>query len=124
MSRKLTIGHGIALAILATIGLPNAGLAQGVKIVGIGSGSCKQFLEEINGNRDVERNYFAWAQGYMNGILLRAPAGVDEDLDLTPPTFPIAKQAQYLRMFCANQMDKDFADGVQELYKALRNRSS
>lgn len=94
--------------------------AQSVKIVGIGAATCQDYLREITGRPDVEKNFFAWAQGYMNGLLIRAPAGKDEGLDLTPPAFPLLKQAEFLRTFCSKNRSADFSDGVNELYRTLR----
>lgn len=94
--------------------------AQSVKIVGIGASSCQFFLQEINGKPEVEKNFFAWAQGYMSGLLLRAPPGKDEDLDLEPGVYPLLKQAEFLRGFCTRNPDADFSDGVNDLYRTLR----
>lgn len=98
--------------------------AQSVKIVGIGASSCQYFLRETNGKPEVEKNFFAWAQGYMSGLLLRAPPGTDEDLDLAPGVDPLLKQAEFLRSFCARNPDADFSDGVNDLYRTLRSPSS
>jgi len=94
--------------------------AQSVKIVGIGASSCQYFLRETNGKPEVEKNFFAWAQGYMSGLLLRAPPGKDEDLDLAPDVYPLLKQAEFLRSFCTRNPDADFSDGVNDLYRTLR----
>lgn len=94
--------------------------AQSVKIVGLGATSCAQFLQEIDGRPQAEREYFAWAQGYMSGLLIRAPSGKDENLDLMPPAFPLLKQAELLRNFCLRNRDADFTDGVNTLYRTLR----
>ncbi|WP_089172896.1 hypothetical protein [Bosea sp. AS-1] len=94
--------------------------AQSVKIVGIGASTCQFFLREINGKPEVEKNFFAWAQGYMSGLLLRAPPGKDEDLDLEPTNYPLLKQAEFLRNFCTRNPDADFPDGVNDLYRTLR----
>lgn len=94
--------------------------AQSVKIVGIGASSCQYFLRETSGKPDVEKNFFAWAQGYMSGLLLRAPPGKDEDLDLAPDVYPLLKQAEFLRSFCTRNPDSDFSDGVNDLYRTLR----
>jgi hypothetical protein len=100
--------------------LPHSGYAQQIKIVGIGAASCSSFLQEIDGNTAVERDYFAWAQGYMSGLLIRAPADNDEDLDLTPTRFPILKQAAFLRTYCAAHAGEYFTDAANELYRTLR----
>lgn len=95
-------------------------LAQSVKIVGLGASTCQQYLSDIQNNVAIEREYISWAQGYLSGLLIRAPAGVDENLDLTPPGFPLLRQAEYLRNFCATQPKLEFPDAVQELYRTLR----
>ena len=98
--------------------------AQSVKIVGIGASSCQFFLRETSGRPEVEKNFFAWAQGYMSGLLLRAPPGKDEDLDLEPAVYPLLKQARFLRDFCTRNPDADFSDGVNDLYRTLRAPAS
>lgn len=94
--------------------------AQSVKIVGIGASSCRSFLQQTTGKPEIEKNFFAWAQGYMSGLLLRAPPGKDEDLDLAPDVYPLLKQAEFLRSFCTRNPDSDFSDGVNDLYRTLR----
>lgn len=94
--------------------------AQVVNIVGIGAVSCARFNEEIARNPQAERDYLAWAQGFMSGALLRAPKGVDEDLDLLPPSFALDKQAAFLRAFCAEKPHQDYSDAVHALYKHLK----
>lgn len=94
--------------------------AQSIKIVGVGASSCAQFLKDIEAGPQIERGYFAWAQGYMSGLLIRAPAGKDEDLDLTPPAFPLKKQANFLRSYCLRNSGDDFSDAVNMLYRTLR----
>ncbi len=98
--------------------------AQTVKIVGIGATSCLYFLRETSGKPEVEKNFFAWAQGYMSGLLWRAPPGKDEDLDLMPEAFPLLKQVELLRSFCERNPGADYSDGVTELYRTLRAPSS
>jgi hypothetical protein len=108
---------------LVSLARPDVAFGQTVKIVGVGSASCKDYLREIGDTPAMERDYLAWAQGYMSGILVRAPTGVDETLDLTPSTFPLPEQMKFLRVFCQNNDAMDFADGVQELYRTLRRPS-
>ena len=95
--------------------------AQYVKIVGIGSSTCAVFNAEIAATPMIERDYLAWAQGYMSGALVRAPSGVDDGLDLTPAAFPLSKQADFLREFCGANESRDFSDGVHELYRRLKS---
>lgn len=91
-----------------------------VKIVGIGAASCARFTTEIAANADAEKSYIAWMQGYMSGIMVGRPAGVDEGIDLAPNTLPLAAQAGFMRDFCAKQPKSDFADGVEQLYVRLK----
>lgn len=85
-----------------------------------GASNCAQFLQDIETNPGAERDYFAWAQGYMSGLLIRAPTGKDEDLDLTPSAFPLSRQAAILRSFCTTARDADLSDAVNMLYRTLR----
>ena len=98
--------------------------AQTAKIVGIGASSCLVFDREIGVSPAIERDYVAWAQGFMSGALFRAPAGIDEGLDLAPPSFPLQEQAAFLRAFCGRYPEKDFMDAVRALYHRLRGDRS
>ncbi|WP_245430929.1 hypothetical protein [Rhodoplanes roseus] len=111
---------GISLMLM---GLTNTALAQHVKIVGIGASTCTRFDEEIARNPTVERDYFAWAQGFMSAILLRAPEGKDKGLDLSPESLPLQQQASFLRIFCARNSELNYSDGVVALYRELRKLS-
>ena len=112
----------LALAVILCLLIPLQGACGQaiVKIVGIGAGSCAQFMEDDLLNPGIESNYVAWAQGYMSGLLLRAPAGKDENLDLIPSGVPLDKQAAFLKNFCRVHPERDFADAVNELYRTLR----
>jgi hypothetical protein len=94
--------------------------AQPAKIVGTGAVSCGTFLSDIARNPIFEREYFSWAQGYMSGILMRAPPGKDENLDLTPPEFPVKAQIDFFRQFCTEHQQDDFSDAAAYLYQRLR----
>ncbi|WP_336490707.1 hypothetical protein [Methylobacterium nigriterrae] len=54
--------------------------AQTAKVVGHGASACARFNDEIHDNPALEREYFAWAQGFMSRALMRAPSGVDKTL--------------------------------------------
>ena len=120
--RQRAPAKSLLIAFVATGSALLAGqvLAQSVKIVGIGTATCQDFLAEIEGRPDVEKNFFAWAQGYMSGLLIRAPAGKDEDLDLTPRAFPLLRQAEFLRSYCSTHAGEDYTDAVNTLYRTLR----
>lgn len=95
--------------------------AEPVEIVGLGASSCSQYLQEIDGNLPIEREYISWALGYMSGLLMRAPVG--EIVQLRNPRLPLLKQAAFLRAYCASHPSIAVSDAVQELYKALRAAS-
>jgi hypothetical protein len=111
-------GPTLALAAAGLVSSPAE--AQGVKIVGVGAATCAAYLNDIQAEPGKESNYLMWAQGYLSGLLIRAPAGKDESLDLTPPTMPMEKQAAFLRAFCEKERGADFSDGVGVLYRTLR----
>jgi len=89
-------------------------------IVGLVATTCRQFSDDARSNPNVRLNYLAWAQGFMSGILLGRPPGVDVGLDLDPPTFGLLKQLQFLEDYCVQNAPQNFADGVEALYKRLR----
>jgi hypothetical protein len=93
---------------------------QTARIVGLGATSCPQFNEDIRSNPSVQRDYLAWGQGYMSGILVGRPPGVDQGLNLNPPTFDMINQLHFLRDYCAENTSANFADAVEALYKRLR----
>jgi len=89
-------------------------------IVGLGATACRQFNAEIAKNPESRRDYLSWAQGYMSGILLGRPPGIDDGLDLNPPTFGLASQLKFIEDYCAGNASMGFADAVEALYKRLR----
>ena len=95
--------------------------AQMVKVVGIGASSCTQFIREIGSNSSAERDYFAWAQGFMSGVLVQAPPGVGEGLDLDPASLALPAQAAFLREYCSRNQDHSYADAVIALYSLIRH---
>lgn len=89
-------------------------------IVGMGATTCRQFNDDVKANPLVRRDYLAWAQGFMSGILLSRPPGVDEGLDLNPPSFGLIVQLRFVEDQCAKSPSLDFSDVVEALYKRLR----
>jgi len=114
----------VVSAVLSLTGLAlgtTLSFAQIANIVGLGAASCNEFNRDVEQNFHIQRDYFAWAQGFMSGVLIGAPTEMDERLELNPPTFPLLKQVEFLRSFCAKNSDKDYSDGVVELYRVLRS---
>jgi hypothetical protein len=116
--------NGMRLAAGGVLFLTAAAIAQTANIVGLGAATCKEFTGDVERNFQIQRDYFAWAQGYMSGILMRAPAGQDEGLELNPPRFSLSMQVEFLRSFCDKNPEKDYSDGVAELYRRLRSEQS
>lgn len=94
--------------------------APKAKIVGLGAATCQRFSDDVRSNPLLQRDYLAWAQGYMSGIILSRPPGVDEGLDLNPATFGLLNQLDFLKDHCAKNASLDFSDTVEALYKRLR----
>lgn len=94
--------------------------ARTARIVGLGAATCRQFTADAATDPQVRKDYLAWAQGFMSGIILSRPPGVDEGLDLNPPTFGLADQLRFLEDRCARDTSVDFSTAVEALYKRLR----
>lgn len=89
-------------------------------IVGLGAATCQQFSDDVRSSPSVRLDYLAWAQGFMSGVLLSRPHGIDEGLDLNPATFGLINQLQFLEDYCTENSSHDFSDAVEALYKRLR----
>ncbi len=109
----------IAIAVVIS---PYKAASQNVKITGLGASSCMKYLADIDSNETVEKMYFAWAQGFMNGALVRAPAGVDDNLNLVPDNFLVLEQMSFLKNWCRSSRGSDFSDASFALFKELRSR--
>ena len=94
--------------------------ARTAQIVGLGAATCRQFTADAAADPQVLRDYLAWAQGFMSGIILSRPPGVDADLDLNPPTFGLMAQLRFLEEHCARNEALNFSTAVEALYKRLR----
>ena len=111
----------VGLALVCAVGGAVSSSAQTrAKIVGIGAAPCTQFTANIDGTPEVQRDYLAWAQGFMSAILLSRPAGIDEGLDLNPPSFGLVRQLEFMRQHCRQNPSEHFLDAVVALYKTLR----
>lgn len=96
--------------------------AQNVKITGLGASTCIKYLTDVDSNENAEKIYFAWAQGFMNGALVRAPAGVDDNLNLVPDNFLVIEQMSFLKNWCSSSRGSDFSYASFALFKELRSR--
>src|SRR5438445_13871286 len=94
-SPVMTVPHTIS-AMVSVVALAQTamwGLAQTANIVGLGATPCGAFNRDVERNFQIQRDYFAWVQGFMSGILMRAPPGIDEGLQLTLPNFPCSSRS-------------------------------
>lgn len=96
--------------------------SQTVKIVGLGASSCSKYLADIQKDVELNKQYLAWAQGFMNGVLVRAPAGIDDGLDLLPEAAPVQKQIEFLQDWCVRNVKSDFSDASFNLFKDIRSK--
>ncbi|RTL52334.1 MAG: hypothetical protein EKK40_07920 [Bradyrhizobiaceae bacterium] len=94
--------------------------ARKARIVGLGATTCQRFNDDVRDNPVIRRDYLAWAQGFMSGIILSRPPGVDDGLDLNPATFDLINQLHFLEDHCSRNVASDFSDAVERLYKRLR----
>lgn len=112
--------QGVAAAIVM-LNMTAGASAQTGKIVGLGAVRCAVFTADLDRNPAMHRDYFAWAQGFMSGVLLSQPQGIDERLDLVQQSFPLTRQVDWLRQYCHDRPDQDFTDAILALYKRLRS---
>lgn len=108
------------IAVIAMDAQPLRAESQTRNVVGLGATTCQQFNEDIKADPQVQRDYLAWAQGFMSGILLGRPPGIDMGLDLNPSTFSLISQLTFLKDYCTRNASANFADAVEALYKRLR----
>jgi hypothetical protein len=109
---------------LSVMVLPAQSEQPKVKIVGLGATTCSRFMQDIKQEPAVQRDYLAWAQGFMSAMLLGRPPGIDENLDLNPPIFGLIKQLEFLSNYCVQSPSKDFSDAVVALYERLRKEGT
>jgi hypothetical protein len=123
-SADRTIRHSAAVCVMCTLGWNTVAAeerdARTAQIVGLGAATCRQFTADVAADPQVRRDYLAWAQGFMSGIISSRPSGVDAGLALNPPTFGLMAQLRFLQEHCARNETVDFSTAVEALYKRLR----
>lgn len=119
---RVLVTAALPLAAIVAVGAghPLQAQAPTAKIVGLGATTCQRFTDDVKADPSVRRDYLAWAQGFMSGIISSRPPGVDEGLDLAPVSFDLIKQLRFLEDYCARNVSLDFSDAVAALYKRLR----
>jgi hypothetical protein len=110
-------------ALLACLSGSQAGSAQPVEIAGVGVTRCHEFNQQVDRDPAVEDYYFAWAQGFMSGVLLRGRPGQDESLTLVPSQLPPEQQRQFLRDYCKRNPLRYYFHATAALYQRLGGTS-
>lgn len=108
---------------LAIVGAASGSNALELRIIGPGAATCEDFVRDIRVNPTMEREYFAWAQGFMSGVMLRAPTGVDEDINFNPEQFRVGEQIRAIRLSCIQQPSLQYADVVRAIYRQLGGKA-
>jgi hypothetical protein len=91
--------------------------------VGIGATSCQKFALNYNRDPALEEQYFIWAQGYMSAIAMMATDGIDDDLNLLPPSHPKESQMAVLRSVCYARPSGSYGAAVRVLYRHLGGKA-
>ena len=89
---------------------------------GPGATSCLKFALDYTRNPPSEEQYFIWAQGYMSAIVMMASSGIDDDLNLLPPSSSKESQMAVLRSTCAKDPSRSYGYAVRILYRHLGGR--
>lgn len=119
-ARRLALVCGLSALSTAAVCAGAGEDGRTARIVGLGAATCRQFAADAAADPQVRKDYLAWAQGFMSGIILSRPPGVDVGLDLNPPTFGLMAQLRFLEEHCAVHESLDFSTAVEALYKRLR----
>lgn len=114
--RSAAIVCCVVVSVLPALGVE----APLVKIVGLGATSCAQYTKDASASVSAQREYIAWAQGFLSAVLLSRPAGVDDGLNLAPDQMPLLDQVSFLQSHCARFPESSFSQAVESLYIQLR----
>jgi hypothetical protein len=87
-------------------------------IMGAGNASCAKFAEGYRLDPErIEQFYFSWAQGLMSGINIARLAMKQPIRDLN--AWRVADQESHIRQFCDQRPLSNYADAVNDLFRAL-----
>ena len=107
--RIIPVLMAISLLITHTAGLANT-------VEGPGATTCAQFSNMYRANSGIEDMFFTWAQGYMSALNMNVVASKLPPRELAGGA---ADQKRALRSYCTENLQKNYIDGVIELYKRL-----
>lgn len=113
------------MRVIATVSVV-LGLAVSTNAVSgadLGASSCLKFALDYTRYPPSEEQYFAWAQGYMSAIVMMAPSGIDDDLNLLPVSDPKERQMAVIRSVCAQDPQRSYSHAVRALYRHLGGKA-
>ena len=90
---------------------------------GIGTASCLRFALDYTRDPLSEEQYFNWAQGYLSAIVTMAPAGIDDNLNMSPAPYPKESQMAFIRSVCAQDPQRSYGHAVRVLYRGLGGKA-
>jgi hypothetical protein len=96
---------------------------QAVSGTGPGASSCLRFALDYTRMPRSEEQYFVWAQGYMSAIVMMAPSGMDDDLNILPASYPKERQMALVRSVCAQDPLRSYSHAVRALYRHLGGKA-
>jgi hypothetical protein len=97
--------------------------SHAVSGAGPGASSCLKFALDYTRMALSEEQYFIWAQGYMSAIMMMAPGGVDDNLNLLPASYPKATQMAWIRGVCAQDPQRSYGHTIRALYRHLGGKA-
>ena len=108
-----------AVSVILGLAVPS----HAVSGAGLGASSCLKFALDYTQIPPSEEQYFIWAQGYMSAIVMMAPSGMDDDLNLLPASYPKERQMAWIRGICAQDPQRSYSHAVRALYRHLGGRT-
>lgn len=121
LSIHLTVG--VLLLVAADSWSKAEAQAIGGKVVGLGTATCQRFNDDVKSNAILRRDYMAWAQGFMSGMLASQPGGADEQINLNPVTYDLVSQLHFLEDHCSQNSALRFSEAVAALFQRLLKES-
>lgn len=117
-AHRLSIQLTVGTLLLAVAGSWSGAEAQSKgKVVGLGAATCQRFKDDVNSNAILRRDYMAWAQGFMSGMLASQPGGADEQINLNPVTYDLVSQLHFLEDHCSQNSALRFSEAVAALFQ-------
>jgi hypothetical protein len=120
MKRRWVAGFAL---VVAAVDVSPSSYADQVFAAGMGTIFCGAFNIAIQYDKSegTEETFFVWAQGFMSGLNVGAPPGIN--VRLVPEQFNSDRQKAFLRDYCAKNPNNKLHDGVRALYFKLHDLS-